>query len=366
MKENNAAQAVEQDPINAAILLLTEEADSISDCHTRTLGDWAGEPEAKAHYDHVRSVVDALSQLRAPVADERVAKLDAECNSLAHQLNASNERGGVLRAVLSDCSAELFAQCGDQPRAMLYVNAARAALERTHVDNSPEFEGIKSAPVAGEAAYYAVLHGKALFGVFDTEAAADECISRAIYPSVMSIHPLYAAPQASAEPTHKPAMSVAEFCAEAGRLGLTADTLAAQLSQRPEFADCLPQADKDGECQPCNGMGIVYGVGDRCPACNGEGLTDRQQRAGDAALARLAEPHTGMRVDYQGLLRQAREGLHDSPGLAEMLRQLQGHLRELGQRWYAGDTAVVDELLQLYCVESNARAALSAPPEPPK
>ncbi|OMG79324.1 hypothetical protein [Achromobacter xylosoxidans] len=85
-----------------------------------------------------------------------------------------------------------------------------------------------------------------------------------------------------------------------------------------------------------------------------------QQRAGDAALARLAEPHTGMRVDYQGLLRQAREGLHDSPGLAEMLRQLQGHLRELGQRWYAGDTAVVDELLQLYCVESNARAALSA------
>ncbi len=67
-----------------------------------------------------------------------------------------------------------------------------------------------------------------------------------------------------------------------------------------------------------------------------------------------------MRVDYQGLLRQAREGLHDSPGLAEMLRQLQGHLRELGQRWYAGDTAVVDELLQLYCVESNARAALSA------
>lgn len=75
MKENNAAQAVEQDPINAAILLLTEEADSISDCHTRTLGDWAGEPEAKAHYDHVRSVVDALSKLRAPVADERALDL---------------------------------------------------------------------------------------------------------------------------------------------------------------------------------------------------------------------------------------------------------------------------------------------------
>lgn len=55
-----------------------------------------------------------------------------------------------------------------------------------------------------------------------------------------------AAPQAS-EAVRKPAMTVAEFCAEAGRLGLTADTLAAQLAERPEFADCLPQADKDGE-----------------------------------------------------------------------------------------------------------------------
>lgn len=69
MTENNAARPM-RDPINEAILLLTEEADSVSDCHTRTPGDWAGEPEAKAHYDHVRSVVDALSKLRAPVADE--------------------------------------------------------------------------------------------------------------------------------------------------------------------------------------------------------------------------------------------------------------------------------------------------------
>lgn len=83
-----------------------------------------------------RAWADALAS--APVADERAARLDAECNSLAHQLNASNERNGVLRAALSDCSAELFAQCGDQPRAMSYVNAARAALA--------------SAPVAGERA----------------------------------------------------------------------------------------------------------------------------------------------------------------------------------------------------------------------
>lgn len=31
------------------------------------------------------------------------------------------------------------------------------------------------------------------------------------------------------------------------------------------------QADKDGECKSCNGMGFMDGVGDRCPACNGDG-----------------------------------------------------------------------------------------------
>ncbi len=75
----------------------------------------------------------------------------------------------------------------------------------------------------------------------------------------------------------------------------------------------------------------------------------------------LAEKHTGMKVDYRGLLGQVqREIERSAPGHAEMLRQLQGHLQELGQRWYAGDTAVVDELLQLYCVERQARAALAA------
>lgn len=75
----------------------------------------------------------------------------------------------------------------------------------------------------------------------------------------------------------------------------------------------------------------------------------------------LAEKHTGMKVDYRGLLGQVqREIERSAPGHAEMLRQLQGHLQELGQRWYAGDTAVVDELLQLYCVERQARADLAA------
>lgn len=77
---------------------------------------------------------------------------------------------------------------------------------------------------------------------------------------------------------------------------------------------------------------------------------------GGGAVPLLAKQHTGMRVDYRGLLRQSQEGLRKEPGLAEMLRQLGEHLTELGTRWYAGDVAVVDEILQLYCIEKNARA----------
>jgi len=71
--QNNVAQAAMQNPIYNAIFILTEEADSLSECHTRTPGDWAGEPEAKARYDHILAVVDALSKLRAPVAGGSLA-----------------------------------------------------------------------------------------------------------------------------------------------------------------------------------------------------------------------------------------------------------------------------------------------------
>lgn len=75
----------------------------------------------------------------------------------------------------------------------------------------------------------------------------------------------------------------------------------------------------------------------------------------------LAEDHKGMRVDYSGLFKQARSSLArggKEPALAEMLRQFEEHITELGARWYAGDTAVVDELLQLYCVNKTARDTL--------
>lgn len=67
-------QTVLTDPLYAAMRLLSEEADSLRDCHTRTPDDWTGEPEAKAQYDHILEVVALLSKLRAPVADERAAR----------------------------------------------------------------------------------------------------------------------------------------------------------------------------------------------------------------------------------------------------------------------------------------------------
>ena len=77
----------------------------------------------------------------------------------------------------------------------------------------------------------------------------------------------------------------------------------------------------------------------------------------------LAPDHKGMKVDYIGLLQQVQKALEygsKEPVLAEMVRQLTDHLQELGVRWYAGDTTVVDALLQLYCVKTDARKALKA------
>ncbi|WP_176088418.1 hypothetical protein [Achromobacter anxifer] len=60
-----------QDPIREAIRILIAEADSLRECHTPSSDrdDWTSEPEAKAEYDHMRRVVEALVKLRSPVAD---------------------------------------------------------------------------------------------------------------------------------------------------------------------------------------------------------------------------------------------------------------------------------------------------------
>lgn len=92
-------------------------------------------------------------------------------------------------------------------------------------------------------------------------------------------------------------------------------------------------------------------------------LAECGQDREDVLIRLLASDHKGMRVDYHGLLKQAQDALAHGikeTGLAEMLRQLEEHLTELGRRWYADDMAVVDEILQLYCIESDTRAAIYA------
>ncbi|WP_321967073.1 hypothetical protein [Burkholderia cepacia] len=148
-------------------------------------------------------------------------------------------------------------------------------------------------------------------------------------------------------------------------------TLASQPTPSPAGAVSFDEwARREGLISESHGVRFVNSMCDvarkawdaaRSPAMAAEAV------ASPAAAILLAEPHTGLRVDYSGLLKQARHalkrGMQDT-GSAEMLRQLQNHLTELGQRWYAGDTAVVDELLQLYCVEKDARDALAATPQP--
>lgn len=53
-------------------------------------------------------------------------------------------------------------------------------------------------------------------------------------------------PHASPRPVAKSPTTLAEFCVEADRIGLTASTLAAQLMLVPAFADCWPIGDRDG------------------------------------------------------------------------------------------------------------------------
>ncbi|MBB1593561.1 hypothetical protein [Achromobacter sp. UMC46] len=120
--QNNAAQAW-QDTVHDAILILTEEADALSDCHTRAKDDWAQEPEAKARYDHILAVAEALSKLRAPVADEdrRPTAPDddaiaecwinaSDCDGIAYD-GPSFERG--YRAALASAPVAGERECGN-------------------------------------------------------------------------------------------------------------------------------------------------------------------------------------------------------------------------------------------------------------
>ncbi len=130
------------------------------------------------------------------------------------------------------------------------IRFAHALLEK--------YASARPSTVAGEATYYAVMHGNALYGVFDSEAAAEACKAKGPQDAPFSVKPLYTTPQASAE-------------YERGH----ADGWAAGWDQ----AIKQPQADKDGAEQALKDL-VTHGVSVQriAPA---DFLAGGQQRAGD-------------------------------------------------------------------------------------
>lgn len=217
--------------------------------------------------DEIERLRAELSKLRAPVAEPAIVGWrDPDCGRMAQKgpphgynryseaLMTVAEHRALMAAALASAPVAGADRDADEravmtPAKAAYVEHFGHAAGWLSYKGSWFIEGFKagqkSAPVAGEAQPVGRVRHFNYSGVA-RNGFSQEAVLNDDAPTLPDGALLYAAPQASAEPTHKPAMSVAEFCAEAGRLGLTADTLAAQLSQRPEFADCLPQADKDG------------------------------------------------------------------------------------------------------------------------
>ncbi|MBQ2647398.1 MAG: hypothetical protein IJF82_08490 [Achromobacter sp.] len=176
---------------------------------------------------HIAGLADALlSKLRAPVADERAA-FEAWATAIAEKYDVTRN-GDHYMEPYTEWVWEAW-------------QASRAALA--------------SAPVAGEATYYAVMHGNALYGIFDTEAAADACKAQGHPDAPFSVKPLYAAPQASAEDVHNAALEEAAHLMEQTGKRIAASDIRALKTQ----------AGKDG-CQKRAVDVDLYGLAIECGA----------------------------------------------------------------------------------------------------
>lgn len=76
--------------------------------------------------------------------------------------------------------------------------------------------------------------------------------------------------------------------------------------------------------------------------------------------APLAPTLNGMRIDASGVLGRIADGARVTNDLRWGCSQLNRHLEELGRRYYAGEIAVVDEFLQLYCIDATRPEAVTA------
>jgi hypothetical protein len=67
----------------------------------------------------------------------------------------------------------------------------------------------------------------------------------------------------------------------------------------------------------------------------------------------LAKKHGGMRVSASGLLKTFHTPKIIEPGDIFLLGEFEKHLNEMATRFYDGDITVVDEFLQLYCLDEK-------------
>lgn len=67
----------------------------------------------------------------------------------------------------------------------------------------------------------------------------------------------------------------------------------------------------------------------------------------------LGPKHTGMRIPVSGILTRIIRGEKLDKGSRYMIEKLLEHLEETGRRFYSSDIKVIDEFLQLYCLDNN-------------
>lgn len=140
--------------------------------------------------------------------------------------------------------------------------------------------------------------------------------------------------------------------------------LAAATDDHCPEADAQPVTCECGDSYPPGsyGAGFIEGRGHcaNCAAGAGEmasllgvspaPVVNQQLTTEPGPAVPLAARHYGMCISARGLL--VRVGGHLKAGAREMLK----HLDEMATRYYAGDIAVVDEFLQLYCLDEKRPA----------
>lgn len=176
--------------------------------------------------------------MRAPVADERAAGINPdECDAEVYKRGTSVGLFAIPKEDANAICAGIAAATG--ARVDWHYIAGRV-----HIKALP---ALASAPVAGEATYYAVMHGNALYGIFDTEAAAEARKAQGHPDAPFSVKPLYAAPQASAQNVRN------ADAAMAAEYQQWIDWFHKGRDYDSFLKECVfnkPQADKDGGQQP--------------------------------------------------------------------------------------------------------------------